>query len=302
MFGCSYTEYMWPTWASIIMASEQKYGREAYNFGQCGVSNNAIMNNICIADRIFNFTDRDRIMVVWTSLHRRDVLESYWCDGDKRTYWQWRGDGNIFGGDITERPSWIQHYVVQDWSLELDLINNFSTMNITDRAYNLAFQGHIYEPLETGDIKHLGLDEGICAWYNSYYAKNGKHLFNQRTSELWHGAPGMVDAIQDPHPDPAGHLQYVKDCVLPQTGMQLHPDVEQNTQNYQRDMERDLGHMSHSELQSMEGEYDGQRMSVLNAKCLELADRYGFVRGSSTKNYVWLFKQITPSTILNKII
>ena len=67
-------------------------------------------------------------------------------------------------------------------------------------------------------------------------------------------------------------------------------------------MEHDLGHMSHSELNSMEGEWDGMSMTVLNAKCLELADKYGFARDGDAKNYVWLFQQITPSTILNKII
>ena len=291
---------MWPTWASILCKSESLYGREAYNFGQCGISNTAIMSNIAIADRVFNFTPEDKIIIVWTSLHRETRLFSYYCSESKATKWQWLGQGNIFGMRETA-PKWVQEYITSDWSMEHDLITNYTVMSVTERAYKPAFQGHIYEPLEHGDIEFLGIDEGIVAWYNAYYAKNGKNLFNQRTTELWHGAPGMVHRLEDPHPDPSGHLQYLKDCVLPQTGIELHPDVFPAVVGYQTDMETLLGTLSKEELQA-NVQWQGQDWTLLNKTCIELLEKHDFERGADIKNYGWLFKQITPSTILNKII
>ena len=69
---------MWPTWADIVQLSERERGNQCWNFGMCGVSNSGIATNINIADSVFNFTETDRIMIVWTSLHRIDRLETYW--------------------------------------------------------------------------------------------------------------------------------------------------------------------------------------------------------------------------------
>ena len=89
--------------------------------------------------------------------------------------------------------------------------------------------------------------------------------------------------------------------MLPQTGIQLHPDVFPAVVGFQTDMETLLGTCSREELQEIV-QWEDQEYTHLNKTCIELLEKYEFERGPDIKNYCWLFKQITPSTILNKII
>jgi hypothetical protein len=81
-FGCSFTEYVWPTWANIL-------GREFdffENWGRCGGGNLFIFNSLieCITQN--NVTKDDTVVVMWTDLARNDL----YSDG------QWQLNGNLF--------------------------------------------------------------------------------------------------------------------------------------------------------------------------------------------------------------
>ena len=59
-FGCSFTEWIWATWANILA---YELDVPFYNFGKPGAGNYYIANQISQADAIFNFTKDDLVIV-----------------------------------------------------------------------------------------------------------------------------------------------------------------------------------------------------------------------------------------------
>jgi hypothetical protein len=67
-FGCSFTNYKWPTWADIIGKDIELY----VNWGQLGAGNYFIFNSIIEADARYNFTKDDLIIIFWSIKERED--------------------------------------------------------------------------------------------------------------------------------------------------------------------------------------------------------------------------------------
>lgn len=67
-FGCSFTNYMWPSWADIIACNIPHYE----NWGKGGAGNQFIFNSIVECNRRNTFTKDDLIIVMWTSCSRED--------------------------------------------------------------------------------------------------------------------------------------------------------------------------------------------------------------------------------------
>lgn len=82
-FGCSFTEYKWPTWANILALH---YNIPLYNYGKCGAGNQYIFNMLMQADGFYNFNSRDLVIVQWTNLTRVDSYKKG----------EWVTPGNIF--------------------------------------------------------------------------------------------------------------------------------------------------------------------------------------------------------------
>lgn len=82
-FGCSYTRYYWPTWASIL-GREYEYFE---NWGHPGVGNRAILEKLseCLTNN--EITENDTIIIQWSDFHRFDVhmpmplLPEGWAQG-----------------------------------------------------------------------------------------------------------------------------------------------------------------------------------------------------------------------------
>jgi hypothetical protein len=72
-FGCSLTQYFYPTWADIIINDfKEKYNAVGYNWGRSGAGNQYIFTKLWEADAIYNFCPEDIVIVQWTSMFRED--------------------------------------------------------------------------------------------------------------------------------------------------------------------------------------------------------------------------------------
>jgi len=67
-FGCSFTNYFWPTWADIIGRQIDHYE----NWGKGGAGNQFIFNSLIECHRRNKFTKEDLVVVMWTSCSRED--------------------------------------------------------------------------------------------------------------------------------------------------------------------------------------------------------------------------------------
>ena len=73
-FGCSFTNWCWPTWATIISKEIHNY----YNYGMPGAGNQFIFSQIIEANARFRFSDTDLIIIMWTGTDRVDIYTDKW--------------------------------------------------------------------------------------------------------------------------------------------------------------------------------------------------------------------------------
>lgn len=67
-FGCSFTDYHWPTWADIIGRQIPYYE----NWGRISAGNQFIFNSIIECDARYHFNKDDLVIVMWSSIERED--------------------------------------------------------------------------------------------------------------------------------------------------------------------------------------------------------------------------------------
>lgn len=87
-FGCSFTQYHWPTWADVI-GMHFDYDN-FYNYGRCGAGNYFIAHSVLEADLIHKFTEKDLLMIMFTGCVRRDQLVQ------KNESMHWQTPGNVY--------------------------------------------------------------------------------------------------------------------------------------------------------------------------------------------------------------
>lgn len=114
-FGCSFTDYRYPTWADIMARAMPQ--AEFINLGKGGAGNLYISNRVAKANRELTFTETDLIMIMW-STH---------CREDRFVNKRWLSPGNIYTqGEYPE--SFVKQfcdplgYLIRDLSL-IDLTN-----------------------------------------------------------------------------------------------------------------------------------------------------------------------------------
>ncbi len=71
-FGCSFTQYIWPTWADILGKQFEYFE----NWGLAGAGNLYIFNSIVEADKRNQFTPNDTIVIMWSGLTRSDYYHT----------------------------------------------------------------------------------------------------------------------------------------------------------------------------------------------------------------------------------
>ena len=227
-FGCSLTDYRWPTWADIIGRSYHNKGYEYYNFGNSGSGNQYIANSLHLANIKYKFTPDDIIIVMWSSWTREDryILDYSWDLGVRG---QWTKEGNILNAVFDSpryEPSFLKY-----WSLENDIVKNIVAVNSARKMYNITFEEWIpiHEPTEH-EKKHLNEEPDIgTEIYNKYIEHVGPK------GSKWNDILKSVGTPEDPigvqlayqvdgHPLPLEALKYV----------QLHTnfDIDDDTINY----------------------------------------------------------------------
>lgn len=237
-FGCSVTEFTWPTWADVIGHCLHSQGWEYYNFGNSGSGNQGIFYSMLAADKKYKFTDDDLIMVMWSSWNREDrfLLEYHWDPGLRG---QWTKEGNILtaAGQGRFSADWIEKY----WSLENDIVTNVASIEASRKMFNIAFDDTIpiWEapddtPLETDE--NPTIEQQIFNKYLQYNdVDNWQPFFNMHESYT------KVDKFLlefDGHPTPNLALEYVKTIIQPQI-----PDLElhnEGTREWLNDFENKI--------------------------------------------------------------
>ena len=87
-FGCSFTNYRWPTWADYL----GKQYKSFVNHGRIGAGNEYIFQTLCKQHAIGNITADDTVAIMWSTTVRYD----YYKDND------WVTRGNVYNSGYSK--------------------------------------------------------------------------------------------------------------------------------------------------------------------------------------------------------
>ena len=200
-FGCSFTNYDWPTWANIIAYDMTDVS--FYNYGASGLGNVAIQYLLLEADIVHTFNDDDLIIVNWTTWSREDRF----CQA--RSGWL-KGAGNVLN---IQNRHYDQYMVEKYWSHENDIIKNASAIISSNRLFNISYQTSLTNPM--GFLSD-DLDES-----------NAKTIYAQSLRELNIStfAQSFDEYPFDPHPSIIAHMEHVADSIYSTLGLTLSPQT-----------------------------------------------------------------------------
>jgi len=125
IFGCSFTNFRWPTWADMCRYSTDK---PIYNFAQMGIGNVAIMHKMVEADVKYKITDRDLVITQWSTWTREDRYTDSWSGG----------------GCVFHNPLYGDSFCDRWWSWNNDIMKNSVAILSANKMFNMDYQFTFY--------------------------------------------------------------------------------------------------------------------------------------------------------------
>lgn len=203
-FGCSFTNYLWPTWADIIGSEFEVYE----NWGQLGAGNPFIHNALVECSIVNKLTPEDTVMIMWSNMTRHDA----YYDGG------WHTGGNLLIEDNKHFGFDLRGFYVRDLSLihsakqMLDsigckyIMTSMVDIQTSDQFKNIDARSHVSDLLDfyksTMDTIRPSVQATVFNgdWNNRPFRSLSQKFRLERV---------------DPHPTPLEHLEYI-DIVIPE--------------------------------------------------------------------------------------
>ena len=209
-FGCSFTHYLWATWANIL--GVEFPNAEFRNFGRSGAGNSYIFNMVQQADSMYNFTHEDLVIVQWTNVCREDRYLP-------------QKDGWLVPGNIYSQGEYNEEFIKEYFSEMGSYIKDFALMNATREHLKHKTQWHFLQMLDIIDftdqwdltrrtqhhdsIKKLAFvyKETLESILPSFYSV----LFRNNIDNKFKSDKNIVNKnFQDGHPHVLEHYNYLK--------------------------------------------------------------------------------------------
>lgn len=172
-FGCSFTAYTYPTWASLIF--QECTNAEHYNFAKPGMGNLGIASRIAEANTKYNFNEDDLILVMYTTFFREDR----WITD------RWETHGCVYSQGYYNK-NFVKNYVDPIGCL----IRDFAQIELSTRYLNSL-------PCDTLMLKASDIrDEGKHFIYES---PNRYDAITATYDTLWNQFPPSLREVMFPN-------------------------------------------------------------------------------------------------------
>lgn len=218
-FGCSFTEYRYPTWANI--ASKMVPNAKFHNFGKSGAGNTFIANRITETHMKYNLNETDLVLVMWSTFCREDR----WIPYEPRyEVPAWVCPGNIYSQDewLFTDDHYLKYYgqpityLIRDLStitMAKGYLNSLPCDNFMMLSVPITHQQYINDPVTKDMLNayHPIFDQFPPDMFT--YEMNGdwgeviKYIVSKRSDE----------PIIDYHPTPSNYCNYLKKIGFPVT-------------------------------------------------------------------------------------
>ena len=225
-FGCSFTQYSWPTWADIV----SKEFQESYNYGRCGAGNLFIFQSLMEAILKHKINEDDLVMIMFSNVTREDRFTK------KRG---WITPGNLyFQNEYDEK--FVKNYLCDHGYLmrDLNLVHGCKlALNSINCDYELMsivpFHSKQSDDQTMTDVDYL-LDfykETINSVHPNVLETIFAGDWNSRSPRPSYKVSGHKEKYVDNHPTPKEHLIYLEN---------IFPDINfsQESLNYVEDSTR----------------------------------------------------------------
>lgn len=260
VFGCSYTSYMWPTWADLLSVEFDEY----YNWAHIGLGNRAIAERISEANLKHKFTDEDTVIVQWTTILRYDWHNEKPINSQAG----WQTNGNAFcerNNKFFSRDWYNKFYSEQSWTMHT--LNHISLVQGL-----LSSIGCKWRMTSLSDIRTLGTDIEKDIWkYEGIFLKEGElekdFILWQRYPEFncyksiwdnfkdswlpaimpestkndlyyWFQADHDKEPWKEGHPSPVQHQIWLNKYLRPSLGLNGIPTKQQELVNICDDLKK----------------------------------------------------------------
>ena len=197
-FGCSFTQYSWPTWADILA----KEFEEFCNWGCSGGGNQFIFHSIVESFHRDQINVHDTVIIMWSNIMRED----------RYIKGRWKTPGNIYTQKVYDN-----HFINSYIDIRGNYLRDCGLIFAADQI--LHNQGckvvHLsMVPLTNYNQYDLTVTEqtDIEILYQSTLNKIRPSVFETLFNFDWSSRPRVNN---DPHPTPAEHMEII-DRLLPE--------------------------------------------------------------------------------------
>lgn len=231
-FGCSFTNYAWPTWADFLGLEFESFE----NWGVPGIGNVGISNRVAECFLKNNITPDDTVIIQWTG-HLRHDYHLFNESTNRDSANSWKTKGSIFGYTNAELydKKWINTFFDEQSYIMTSLNAIYLTMQLVKST------GCKWKMTSLGEFNKLGSDnpidplnfketiqQDVNLWDNELFLPY-KKLWNDqnwitpigtycwKTLDLfyvWETGPKKLKWT-DPHPSPELYIDWLYNILKP---------------------------------------------------------------------------------------
>tara|TARA_E500000081_G_C6103130_1_gene338618 strand:+ start:597 stop:1466 length:870 start_codon:yes stop_codon:yes gene_type:complete len=178
-FGCSWTEFLWPTWANVISDILEV---PLFNQGGSGEGNVAILHKMLAWKLQCGFHNTDLVLVNWSNFMREDRIKN----GSWKT-----------GGNVATSRFYNDKFVRNYWDEENDFVKNAGAMIMANEMFDIAYQSRIPSQNNYDSKKS-------APWYNKWQ----KEISHIKYFELLENEEDWYKLTSDLHPSILSHIHH----------------------------------------------------------------------------------------------
>ena len=224
-FGCSFTQYFYPTWADILIHEVEQQGHTGENWGSCGKGNLYIANKVMECHARNQLGPNDYVFICWSNYFREDAhTDKLGWHTPKSIFRQTEykdGTVNGFGS--------VKYYAMRDLALIQSTKLSLQALGVNQYHFSIL-------PMTGGD---RGIDK-VSNVYNLEFdgpammSSLGLMLQDEETkrNRIRSFPPeNPIDTLEEWHPLPYEHLEYIEKYIQPKVNW-LNTGVTENTKSF----------------------------------------------------------------------
>jgi hypothetical protein len=182
-FGCSFTEYVWPTWADLLSTDFDHYE----NWGYRGLGNRGIAERVAECHAKHTFSKDDVVIIQWSSHLRFDWYHIHSLPDNRAP--GWKTSGSMFGpmNRHVFNDNWINMFFYEP----AYIMHTLNTIIMIQGL--LKSTGATWFMTSIGDIRNLGTDINVKQVYGeslrgrtqTQFEIENDVNFNSHVNEIW---------------------------------------------------------------------------------------------------------------------